>query len=1075
MNNSWNRNFEEEIKKFWKENFIYEKWVLKNRGNKKFVFLEGPPYTTGSPHMGHAYNRVLKDIILRYYHKKGFDITNQAGFDMHGLPIEEKVETKLKLKDKREIEKVGVENFIKECFNFAYGSMNEFTKLYEDIAHWIDIDNPYLPIKNEYIEKVWEALTRGYEKGFLYQDKKPIWWCPRCQTTLSKQEIDLGYEDPMYKKELGNAIYVKLKAKNMENTYYIIWTTTPWTLVYNLGIMVNPELKYVKVKVPKIYVEKLSLDYENHKVLEMEIKKEEGYEYWIIAKDALERLMNKLNINYKIIEEVDGKDLEFKEYVPVFYDELKETLDKIKEREGSIFRIWLSKEYVNAQEGTGLVHSAPGCGFEDYEVAKKYNVSPFNTTDETGVIRDLQPFNGLRAKFDDYKFIEELIKKKVIVFFEWYEHDYPICWRCRTRAIIRTTDQWFININKLKEKLLLDLSKINFIPDAAKNAFENTVKSAPDWVISRQRYWGIPLPIWKDKNGHIKFIRNVEELEKLTGFKFKKIILVIKLTNYSEELLKRYYNSKIYYEDEINSKEKLLEIFNKYDNNSIIIVNKFNYDILNNLNDLYYVKTYGRIDYEIIFLYNYNLHRPFIDKFTFKCEICGEEMKRIPDILDVWIDSGSSTFATDTYPVDFITENYDQIKGWFYSLAAMGELYYDDIPYRNVYVGGYVLDIYGRKMSKSLGNVISPYEIINKYGADTLRLYLGTIVEAYEDIKLRWEDIKVKHQIINMLLNTSTYLIEYSKYYNVNPTKIKIENLRWEDKYMLNFIEKSKKGIYNALDNFYIWKAGRILQDMIDKLSRFYIKATRERIKEEPEKVLFIIYKSLINIINAGSIIIPFVSEYIYQRLRKEFGLEKESITLEDLPKIEEEYINEEIEEQYKIFEEIVEGALRLRNELKINIRKPLRTLYIYKKEYCDKLLKLLNEKDIIELLKDYLNVKEIKYEDINENYLEIRTEIGDIKIGYDIKAYPELEEEWIYREIRRRLQDIRKEYRLRKGQKAKIEIYGDNKLLEIIKNYKETLERDTDTIIILKDSKDNLENSEKILEMNIFYKLYIL
>ncbi|BFI73359.1 isoleucine--tRNA ligase [Nanoarchaeota archaeon] len=1075
MNSNWNKNFEEEIRKFWKENYIYEKWVLKNKDKKKFVFLEGPPYTTGAPHMGHTFNRVIKDTVLRYYHKKGFNVTNQSGFDMHGLPIEEKVESKLKLRDKKEIEKIGVENFIKECFNFAYGSMNEFTEFYEAIAHWQDIDNPYLPIKNEYIEKIWEALTKGYENKLLYEDKKPVWWCPRCETTLSKQEIDLGYEDPTYKKEMSNAIYVKLKSKDMENTYYIIWTTTPWTLVYNLGIMVNPELKYIKIKVPKTYVGKLSLDYNNHKILELEIEKENGYEYWIIAKDALERLMNKLNIEYEIVEELDGKDLEFKEYEPVFYEELKEVLDRIKEKEGSTFRIWLSKEYVNAEEGTGLVHSAPGCGFEDYEVGKKYNVSPFNTTDETGIIRDLPHFNGLRAKFDDYQFINELVKKKALVFFEWYEHDYPICWRCRNKVIIRTTSQWFININKLKEKLLIDLNNVNFIPDSAKKAFENIVKSAPDWVISRQRYWGVPLPIWKDKNGHIKFVKNSEELEKLTGYKFKEIILVIKFTDYTEELLRRYFNNNIYYEEKIDNKDKLLEIFNKYENNSIIITKNFNYDVLNNLNELYYVRTYGKRDYEIIYLYNYNLHRPFVDKFTFKCDICGEEMKRIPDILDVWVDSGSATFATNSYPVDFITENYDQIKGWFYSLAAMGELYYNTIPYKNVYVGGYVLDVYGKKMSKSLGNVVSPYDIINKYGADTLRLYLGTIVEAYEDIRLKEEDIKTRYQVINILLNTSTYLIEYSKYYNVNPAKVKVDNLRWEDKYMLHFIEKSKKEIYEALDNFYVWKAGRILQDMINQLSKFYIKVTRERIKEEPEKVLYIIYKSLMNIINVGSIIIPFVSEYIYQKLRREFGLDSESIILEDLPKVEEEYINENIEKQYELFEDIVEGALRLRNELKINIRKPLKTLYIYKKEYSDLLLSLINEKDLQELLKDYLNVKEIKYEDIEKNYIEIQTKIGNIKVGYDTNNYPELEEEWIYREIRRRIQDIRKENKLRKGQKAVIELYGDRKLLDIIIKNKEDLEKDTDTSIIVKDSKDNLENSEKVLEMYLFYRLYTL
>ena len=1040
---NWNKNIENEIKDFWKKNYIYEKWLLLNYGKDLFVFLEGPPYTTGSPHMGHAWNRVLKDVVLRYKAKRGYFVWKQAGFDMHGLPIEEKVEKKLNIKNKKEIEKIGVDKFIKECFNFAYGSMREWLKFYWELAHWLDSNNSYLPITNEFIEKVWKMIKRGYESGLIYRDKKPVWWCPRCQTTLSKKEVELGYEDPKYTKARDLSIYVKLKGK--DNVYYVIWTTTPWTLTFNLGIMVNPNIKYALLKVREVYVKEFI--YENNEIKKVELEKGNNYEYWIIAKDAIERLLPKLNVEYEIVKEFYGKELELKEYEPIFKEELKDILDEIKSENS--FKIWLSEEYVNTLEGTGLVHSAPGCGFEDFEVAKKYNVKPFNTADDEGYIRNIKAFEGWRAKFDDIKWIEKLLEKKALVYVEVYEHDYPICWRCGTRAIIRLSDQWFINVEKIKSSLLKDLEDVYFASESAKEAFRMSIQTAPDWVISRQRYFGIPLPIWKCENGHIKVIDDVKELKKDA----KEIIIVKKITNYAKDLIKIYFrNNKIIEVKRIDNFDKL---FNELEDKSVIIVEEFTEEDYNKLFEKYYVvRSYGFIDYEVFRVYNYNLHLPDVDKYEVICE-CGKKMKRVPDVLDVWVDSGSTAFSTDVpKEVDFIVEGIDQIRGWFYSLAVIGKIYFGKIPYKAVYDHGYALDAKGRKMSKSLGNVITPQEVIDKFGVDSLRFYLSSASKAHEDLLFDMNEVKNKFNSLNILWNIHNYLIEYSKYYNINPRNIKIE-LDPIDRYMLSVLERTKKILIEKMDKYYVYEAGRLLENLYLELSRFYIKVNRERIKEEPEKVLYVIYKVLLDTINMLSIIAPHITEAIYQNLKKEFGLEWESIHLMPWPEVNENLIDENLERKVNYLKELFEAGLNLRNKLKINIRKPLLKLYIN-----------TNNKEVIEtiklfeeFIKDYLNVKHLEIANISGEKFD------NFEIIYDTTFNEDLEKEWLLREIRRSLQDLRKRYGLRKGENANIYIKCSDKIRDLIIKNKEYLEKETDSKIIL---TEKIEISEKIYEYRV-------
>ncbi|HIP90553.1 MAG TPA: isoleucine--tRNA ligase [Candidatus Nanopusillus sp.] len=1057
LSKRWSTKQEEDVLKFWRENKLYQKWKLSQRGKPNFNFLEGPPYTTGKVHLGHTWNRTLKDVVLRYKAKKGYHVWLQSGFDMHGLPIEEKVEKKLGIKNKKEIEKTGVQKFIEECKKFAYGSMKSFTDLYERIAHWQDTDNPYLPIANEYIERVWSMFKKAYERGLLYEGEKPVWWCPRCQTTLSKQEIELGYVDAKYKPTIDPSVFVKFKLKDDSNTYLVVWTTTPWTLTFNLGVIVNPNIEYALVEVPKIYVRELEIDSRDKKVLKEGLEHENGKEYWIIAKDLVEKLMNKLEVQeYKIVRTFLGKELEGKEYIPPFYEELKEILDNIKNNNPNVFTVWLSEEYVNIEEGTGLVHAAPGCGPEDYEVAQKYKVEPFSTVDEEGYIRNLPFFEGWRAKFDDLKWVNLLKDKKLLIHFEWYEHDYPVCWRCGTKLIIRTTEQWFLNIQKLKDELIQDLEKVRYIPTFAKEAFTNVIKTAPDWVVSRQRYWGTPLPVWKCPNGHIYVVGSIKELEKLTGKKFKKVYIVVRKSEYAEDMLKEYYDI----ENKVNAEEEdLLDLIEKVEDETFIFVDNLKESTIDKITQKYFiVRSLGQRDYELIRVYNYDLHKPFVDTFTFRCPVCNCTMKRVPDVVDVWIDSGSAPYASripPIYPINFIIEGLDQLRGWFYSLAILGKIYFGDIPYRNVYVHGFTLDSQGLKMSKSLGNVIDPFDLIKEYSADAVRLYLSSAAKAYEDIKIDPKEIRVKLDSLNILWNTHVYLVEQAKYYNINPREVKPE-LEWSDKYILHLLEKTKKEIEKALENYELWKVGRLLERLYTELSRFYIKLNRERLQEDSKTVLWVIYTVLGDTINMLSIVTPFITEKIYQNLKEAFGGNNISIHLIPWPKSREEYINDEIEKEAEILKQVLESGLRLRDKLGISLRWPLKEVYIEPKdEKTENTLKKLAG-----IIKVKLNVKKVHIGRIPGTCE--KSEDKRFYIAYNTEEDEELLKEGVLREIQRRLQNLRKELGLRRGEKVVFILKTDDYIKNIIEENLSRLSKVTDSTIFFEDIKINVKKEKE-------------
>ncbi len=1050
----WSNKIEDQILKFWVDNRIYEKWKLSLSKAPRFTYLDGPPYTTGSIHLGHAWGKAIRDAVMKFMRKTGHNVFDRPGFDMHGLPIEVKVEKALGIKTKKDVYTVGPEKFVEKARIFSIENMSKMVEDFKRLGVFMDWDNPYMTITNEYIESIWFLFKKAEEKGLLYEGVKVSYWCPRCQTVLSRNEIELAKYEAWYKPKIDRSIYVKFKTK--DGRYLIIWTTTPWTLTFNLGVMVNPNETYCDVKV--------------------------GDEIWILARNRVEELMKKWEIeNYEILREYPGKNLEGLEYEHVFKEELGEILENIKKESPKALTVWVSEEYVTVEDGTGLVHAAPGCGPEDQEVGERYGVKPFNTVDEEGIIRDLPHFEGLRAKIDDPKFIEMVRSKGLLVAEEDIEHDYPHCWRCQSPVIFRPIKQYFIDVQKIKESVISDLEKTYWVDGLGKEAMINVVKTAPDWNVTRQRFWGTPLPVWKCENGHRIVISSKDELAKLAGRKFFNLYVIEKKSEYAKDLLEWY--TGIYENEEIKSKEEILSKLQEERDKVLWVKGEIDDSFYEDLKSKgYFVLRYKGSNYNITRIYNYDLHKGFLDSLELRCPVCGAKMKREPDVLDVWIDSGSSSWAVfehpkrEFYPADFIIEGYDQLRGWFYSLAVAGKVAVNEVPYKAVYTTGFVLDITGMKMSKSLGNIVSPQDVISRYGADALRMYLITSVGPFKDIRYNEQDVKTRYENLNVLWNIHKYLIDYSEYLGINPVEFVPSELDIEEKWMLSRLHRTLKQIKEEMEKYRVYKAARLLESLWLDLSRVYIKLTREKLNEgSPEdkaKVLWTIYYSLINIINVGFLFVPFISEAIYQNLRQKFGLKEESIAFYDFPEISEDLINDELEESFKIFQELLEAGSRLREKIGVSLRWPLRALYVKEnKEGVEERLK-----QFVDLIKKKLNVKEVVFGQLPDKFTI--DEDYNFSIAYDEELTDELIKEGMVREINRRIQNLRKSLGLRRGENIVVVFEGDDYVLDAVKKFKDRLEKMTDSTIMFRDEIKALENVVKTKEFSLRghnLKVYIL
>jgi isoleucyl-tRNA synthetase len=913
------KNKEKEVLDFWKKKKIYEKVKQKNKKGKPFYFLQGPPFTSGRLHIGHAWNNCLKDAALRQKRMLGLNVWDRAGYDMHGLPTENAVQKLLKFKDKKAILDYGLAKFVKECKRFATDRVKEMDKDLWTLGVWLDFKNAYYPLDNDFMSNEWFLIKKAWEQKRLYRGKKIMHWCASCETALAKHELE-------YENVRDKSIFLKFKLKNKENEYLIIWTTTPWTIPFNLAVMVNPVIDYVKCKV--------------------------GNETWILAKVFSNVVVaGVFEKDFKIIDEFKGEKMKGWQYEHPL-DELKNIYGELKKKHKNVHTIVLSEEYVTTDAGTGLVHCAPGCGPEDFEIGQKYDIPPFNTLDEKGIFQDLNGFNGMTAKKDDSKIVEILKKKGSLLAETEVEHEYPFCWRCHKPVIFRATEQWFLKIEDLIPFLLKENEKVHWVPKWGKEAYDSWTKSLRDNSITRQRFWGTPVPIWQCDNpkcGYVEVIGSVEELKK----KSKKIPI--------------------------------------------------------------------------------DLHKPWIDSVKWKCSKCKKGiMTRDPDVLDVWIDSGTTGWNClyypskkqnwNLFPADFILEAHEHIRLWFSMLAICSAVAFKKSSFKSVYVHGMILDWKGMKMSKSLGNIISPYEVVDKVGVGAFRYYM-TQLRAGENLNFNWEDLRMKQRNIQILWNLKNYLVELAKLNNFNPTKTKPQ-LDIEEKYMLSKTNSTIKKVTEVFEQYKLDNLVDYIEELYLELSRFYVQLIREKIvlgsKEQKKAIIWTLYNTLINNLKIFAPICPFITEVIYQELKKEFKLKEDSIHLCSWPKANEKLIDTGLEKEFETSKQIIEKILALRAEKSMGIRWPLAKAKVHIKEKLDK--------KIISILEKYVNIKKI----------EIKSGKKEMKVELDTKITIELETEGYVREFIRKIQDSRKKAGLKKENKIELDLYlEDNDLINKIKKFK--------------------------------------
>jgi isoleucyl-tRNA synthetase len=928
-------DLEKGILGYWDKIDLFNAIQRKNRDGKKFYYLDGPPYVNGNPHMGHARTRAIRDPLLKYRVMRGDNVRLQPGFDCHGLPIEIKVEEELGFRTKEEIEAFGPERFIEKCRERALFYIDVFKGFYKRFGlHW-DLENPYLTLQNEYISSAWSFFKRCEEKKLLYRGRATTAWCPRCQTALAGYEATDEYRDVS-----DYSIYVKFPLVGKKDEFIIVWTTTPWTLPANLAVTINPKYEYVKVKV--------------------------GDERWLLAKELVPTVLKDCGIEgYKIEGKgIRGKELEGLKYEFVLGDIVPANPGLKAEKLHTV----LAGDFVTLEDGTGVVHTAPGHGQEDYSVGVKYGLPPFSPVGENGrYTEEGGRLKGMFVKDADEIIIDELRHKGYLIGEKKIVHRYAHCWRCKTPIIYRASPQWFINIERVKGLMMEENRKVKWIPDwAGEKRFQNWIEEARDWCISRQRYWGIPLPIWQCECGKYEVIGGWEELKGKA----------VKLPK-------------------------------------------------------------GEPD----------LHVPYTNKIKIRCK-CGKEMSRVPDITDIWFESGAATFASLNYPrsdllkklfpADFITEGLDQTRGWFYTLMTEGIIMFGQAPYKTVLMNEWVLDKNGEKMSKSVGNVINPKDMIEKYGADITRFYLLEETQVWEKLKFDPENMRIVHRLLNTLWNSYQFAKTYMCADGFDPKKSGVPDygkyLELEDKWMLSRLETVKGDVTKNLEGYLPYECVVELDDFImNDLSRWYIKLIRDRTwvsasGRGKEAAYAVLYKVLVDLSKLMAPFTPFIAEYIFRDLTGE-----ESVFLSGWVEAGGKP-DKKLEGKMKLAKEVVEAANAARDEAGIKLRWPVGEIVIVCRE---------DLKGLEGVIANMVNSKGVRFGDKKPKGM-VEKEFSSGSVFLSKERPMELIEEGWMRDLMRQIQNMRKKEGLDVSETVALKVYAPEKIAPVIKRFEDEILKNT-------------------------------
>ena len=842
---------EEVTLKRWTEDRILDKVLEKGKNDPTYVFFEGPPTANGNPGIHHVISRTLKDWVCRYKTMSGYKVPRKAGWDTHGLPVELQVEKQLGLSDKKAIEDYGVEDFCQKCRDSVFSSEREWRKMKERMAYSVDLDDPYITLDNNYIETLWWILDKFNKEGLLYEGHKILPYCPRCGTGLASHEVAQGYKEIK-----SNTLVAKFKKKGTENEYFLAWTTTPWTLPSNVALTVNAEVDYVKVQVED--------------------------EVYYLAKDLLDKHLG--DKEYTVLETLKGKDLEYQEY---------EQLMPFVNVEEKAFFVTCG-EYVTTTDGTGIVHSAPAFGEDDYNMGRKYSLPFVQPVDSEGKFTTT-PWEGKFVMEEglDVEIIKWLAAENKLFSKIKVEHNYPHCWRCGTPLVYYANPGWYIEMTKLKDKLIENNNGVNWYPEfVGQGRFGNWLEELKDWAISRTRYWGTPLPVWKCEDCGCKTT--------------------------------------------VGSRHELAEL------------------------------AIEDVDPETI-----ELHRPYIDEVHLKCPDCGKPMTRVPEVIDCWFDSGAMPFAQwhypfehkedfdQLFPADYICEGIDQTRGWFYSLLAVSTFVTGKAPYKNVLVTDLVLDKNGKKMSKSKGNTINPFEMFDKYGVDALRWYLLYVSPPWTPIRFDEDGLKeIVSKFVGTLKNTYTFFTLYANTDGIHPNDFFVDYKdRPElDRWILSKFNNLKAEVEENLEIFEVNKTIRRMTEFLnDDLSNWYIRRSRRRfwgteLTQDKKSVYNTTYEVLTEFCKLIAPFAPYLSEEMYRNLTGEY-----SVHCADYPRANKDLIDLDLEKKMDLSRDLVTLGRAARENSKIKVRQPIAEVLI-----DGKFEELLG--DLVELIKEELNVKKVHF-----------------------------------------------------------------------------------------------------------------